>query len=245
MPGFNILMKNATTIHTSFMDHQSASPSSAELVPQTTATASPPIPIPWLDFLETMQPLPESQASSMAEPHGPVAYPYLDALHQEFPHNTEFINDTPFVYASPTSTASEPSAPHLSQDMQVRPPRRRENRYRNAPPSVQSRRRAQNRASQRAYRERKEQRIRDLEHLLQEAHRREETLTQAYLPLRTEYERLGGEQEDGSSMGTPTPVTGETMPARLGAASVQHCSDVAGGFDFSPNAYEYADDTQQ
>lgn len=85
MPGFNILMKNATTIHTSFMDHQSASPSSAELVPQTTATASPPIPIPWLDFLETMQPLPESQASSMAEPHGPVAYPYLDALHQEFP----------------------------------------------------------------------------------------------------------------------------------------------------------------
>ncbi|EFZ01609.1 Basic-leucine zipper (bZIP) transcription factor [Metarhizium robertsii ARSEF 23] len=211
-----------------------------------------------------MQTLPEPQASSMAEPHGPVAYPYLDALHQEFPvspaqqptSNDQTATKTKpqlaqhgihkrHVYASPTSTASEPSAPHLSQDTQARPPRRRENRYRNAPPSVQSRRRAQNRASQRAYRERKEQRIRDLEHLLQEAHRREETLTQAYLSLRTEYERLSGEQEDRSSMGTPTPVTGETMPARLRAASVQHCSDVAGGFDFSPNAYEYADDTQQ
>ncbi|KAL1899797.1 hypothetical protein Sste5346_002663 [Sporothrix stenoceras] len=41
--------------------------------------------------------------------------------------------------------------------------RKRENRYKNAPPAVLSRRRAQNRASQRAYRERKDQRIRDLE----------------------------------------------------------------------------------
>ncbi|EFY89669.1 hypothetical protein MAC_04322 [Metarhizium acridum CQMa 102] len=167
------------------MDHQSGSPSSAELVPQTAATASPPIPISWLDVLECMQTLPGSQASSMAETHVPMAYPYLDALHQ-FP-----------------------------------------------------RRRAQNRASQRAYRERKEQRIRDLEQLLQEARRREETLTQAYLSLRTEYERVSDEQEDGSSMGTTTPVTGETIPARLDAAPMQqHSSDVVGGFNFSTNAYE-------
>lgn len=44
--------------------------------------------------------------------------------------------------------------------------RKRENRYKNAPPAVLSRRRAQNRASQRAYRERKDQRIRDLENEL-------------------------------------------------------------------------------
>lgn len=52
------------------------------------------------------------------------------------------------------------------------------------------RRRAQNRASQRAYRERKEQRIRDLEILLDEAHRKQDNLSQAYMTLQAEYETL-------------------------------------------------------
>ncbi|KAK4082626.1 hypothetical protein Purlil1_11046 [Purpureocillium lilacinum] len=78
--------------------------------------------------------------------------------------------------------------------------RRRENRYRNAPPGVLSRRRAQNRASQRAYRERKEQRIRDLEQLLREANNREETLAQAYVALQAEYDSV----RTGSSTSPPS-----------------------------------------
>ena len=56
------------------------------------------------------------------------------------------------------------------------------------------RRRAQNRASQRAYRERKDQRIKDLEHMLDEAKLRNETLNQAYMDLQAEYVKLKAAQ---------------------------------------------------
>ncbi|KKA28750.1 hypothetical protein TD95_003280 [Thielaviopsis punctulata] len=57
-----------------------------------------------------------------------------------------------------------------SADIQSpKPKRKRENRYKNASAAVINRRRAQNRASQRAYRERKDQRIRDLEDELQKS----------------------------------------------------------------------------
>ncbi|KAK7952228.1 uncharacterized protein PG986_007956 [Apiospora aurea] len=72
--------------------------------------------------------------------------------------------------------------------------RKRENRYKNAPPSVLSRRRAQNRASQRAYRERKDQRIKDLEVLLNEAQQKNDVLSQAYTALQSEYTKLKTEQ---------------------------------------------------
>ncbi|KAG8418009.1 hypothetical protein J3458_005455 [Metarhizium acridum] len=195
----------------------------------------------------------------MAETHVPMAYPYLDALHQ-FP-----------VSPCPTTHEQRPNSHknlksnctqhgiHKRHAIRVHKSNQRGQRTIRAAPiprhrgqastakgesisqrsPERPRRRAQNRASQRAYRERKEQRIRDLEQLLQEARRREETLTQAYLSLRTEYERVSDEQEDGSSMGTTTPVTGETIPARLDAAPMQqHSSDVVGGFNFSTNAYE-------
>jgi hypothetical protein len=89
--------------------------------------------------------------------------------------------------------------------------RKRENRYKNAPPAVLSvgpdlpllhmckgrvaanviqRRRAQNRASQRAYRERKDQRIKDLETMLNEAKQRNDVLGQAYATLHAEYVQL-------------------------------------------------------
>ncbi|KAL2273754.1 hypothetical protein FJTKL_04135 [Diaporthe vaccinii] len=68
--------------------------------------------------------------------------------------------------------------------------RKRENRYKNAPPSVLSRRRAQNRASQRAYRERKDQRIKDLEQMLNDAKARNDVLSQAYAELQAEYLKL-------------------------------------------------------
>ncbi|KAJ6443253.1 d-alanyl-d-alanine carboxypeptidase [Purpureocillium lavendulum] len=79
--------------------------------------------------------------------------------------------------------------------------------YMSSPPLQQSftmsqyypvRRRAQNRASQRAYRERKEQRIRDLEQLLREANHREETLAQAYVTLQADYDHLRSDTSTSS-----------------------------------------------
>lgn len=52
------------------------------------------------------------------------------------------------------------------------------------------RRRAQNRASQRAYRERKDQRIKDLEQMLNDARARNDVLSHAYADLQAEYVRL-------------------------------------------------------
>jgi AP-1-like factor len=101
------------------------------------------------------------------------------------------------VYSSPKSTSSDTPAlasqdplSNLNRASSAPPKRKRENRYKDAPPSVLSRRRAQNRASQRAYRERKEQRIRDLEQLLEEAHRKQESLSQAFMALQGECENL-------------------------------------------------------
>ncbi|KAI9172502.1 AP-1-like transcription factor napA [Paramyrothecium foliicola] len=101
------------------------------------------------------------------------------------------------VYSSPKSTTSDSPAlasqerlGSLNRASSAPPKRKRENRYKDAPPSVLSRRRAQNRASQRAYRERKEQRIRDLEQLLEEAHRKQESLSQAFMALQADYDSL-------------------------------------------------------
>ncbi|TGJ80351.1 hypothetical protein E0Z10_g8413 [Xylaria hypoxylon] len=71
-----------------------------------------------------------------------------------------------------------------------KPKRRRENRYKNAPAAVVSRRRAQNRASQRAYRERKDQRIKDLEVKLAETEKRNEALDKALHNLQHENSAL-------------------------------------------------------
>lgn len=65
------------------------------------------------------------------------------------------------------------------------------------------RRRAQNRASQRAYRERKDQRIKDLEVLLNEAQSKNDVLSQAYTSLQAEYIKLKSEQD--SSIHYPQP----------------------------------------
>lgn len=130
----------------------------------------------------------------------------------------------------PATTASQPGGGN-----KLTTKRKRENRYKNAPPSVLSvrsitalveaplaasgrraaavlpriaaltvplgwiytytssplqRRRAQNRASQRAYRERKDQRIKDLEQLLNEAQARHDVLSQAYADLHAAYLKL-------------------------------------------------------
>ncbi|KAG7116828.1 hypothetical protein HYQ44_006455 [Verticillium longisporum] len=88
------------------------------------------------------------------------------------------------AYASPSSVAASIATAKPTAK------RKRENRYKNAAPSVLSRRRAQNRASQRAYRERKDQRIKDLELLLSEQKEKSESLGQAYANLHAEYSKL-------------------------------------------------------
>ncbi|KAI0179120.1 hypothetical protein GGR52DRAFT_570020 [Hypoxylon sp. FL1284] len=109
-------------------------------------------------------------------------------------------NDVSFqgMYPSPEQgDGPGEAAQHDSQQSNAKPAakRKRENRYKNAPPSVLSRRRAQNRASQRAYRERKDQRIKDLEVLLGEAQKKNDVLSEAYTNLQAEYIRLKREQE--------------------------------------------------
>ncbi|KAK3325450.1 hypothetical protein B0H66DRAFT_124395 [Apodospora peruviana] len=94
------------------------------------------------------------------------------------------LNSFSSVYPSPDSE-EESSQPATQQKPAAK--RKRENRYKNAPPSVLSRRRAQNRASQRAYRERKDQRIKDLEQMLNDAKQRNDVLGQAYAALHSEY----------------------------------------------------------
>ncbi|KAL1867710.1 hypothetical protein Daus18300_006266 [Diaporthe australafricana] len=95
---------------------------------------------------------------------------------------------------SPDMEGDEGSlSPHdQTSSSQLKPAakRKRENRYKNAPPSVLSRRRAQNRASQRAYRERKDQRIKDLEQMLNDAKARNDVISQAYADLQAEYVKL-------------------------------------------------------
>ncbi|KAK8048789.1 hypothetical protein PG994_010519 [Apiospora phragmitis] len=89
--------------------------------------------------------------------------------------------------------------------------------------------RAQNRASQRAYRERKDQRIKDLEVLLNESQQKNDVLSQAYTALQSEYIKLKTEQAtavqyhhhhqaaaaamgfDPTSMGGSMPTTTDDM----------------------------------
>lgn len=172
------------------------------------------------------------------------------------------------IYPSPGSSERESTSPQPTSAAEDKPAasaakpaakRKRENRYKNAPPSVLSvsccfpnrtsraisnipnvlrctcrpssdirlaaphfphppcawetrqncrlanmqlrkqRRRAQNRASQRAYRERKDQRIKDLETMLAESKQKNESLSQAYSVLHTEFLKLRSSQQHARS----------------------------------------------
>lgn len=95
------------------------------------------------------------------------------------------------AYPSPERDEDEEeTVPSSSKGTKPAAKRKRENRYKNAPPAVLSRRRAQNRASQRAYRERKDQRIKDLETMLNDAKQRNEQLSHDYEALYAEYVHL-------------------------------------------------------
>ncbi|KAK3309060.1 uncharacterized protein B0T15DRAFT_128129 [Chaetomium strumarium] len=134
-------------------------------------------------------------------PHS-LYYAYGDSE----PHASEFQSPSDSVYDTTSAAESGissryPSPGHeegdSSESTQQQKPaakRKRENRYKNAPPAVLSRRRAQNRASQRAYRERKDQRIKDLEQMLNDAKQRNDVLSQAYAALHAEYAALKASQ---------------------------------------------------
>ncbi|KAI8633990.1 hypothetical protein F5Y19DRAFT_416058 [Xylariaceae sp. FL1651] len=109
------------------------------------------------------------------------------------PHDLPFADDYPS--SEHTEGTTDKSQPGLQEPAsKPAPKRKRENRYKNAPPSVLCRRRAQNRASQRAYRERKDQRIKDLEVLLSETQQKNESLSQACANLQAEIVKLKSQQ---------------------------------------------------
>ncbi|KAI0550034.1 bZIP transcription factor [Xylaria curta] len=117
-----------------------------------------------------------------------------DSLLHELPFSPEY----PSPEHSPPQIGGAPNPKHESQESAPKPKRKRENRYKNAPPSVLSRRRAQNRASQRAYRERKDQRIKDLEGIINDLERKNEVLTKAYENLKAEYWKLKAQYDAGN-----------------------------------------------
>ncbi|KAK1477214.1 hypothetical protein CCUS01_05032 [Colletotrichum cuscutae] len=87
---------------------------------------------------------------------------------------------------SPTSGSEEFSKPQKG---------RRGNRYKNCSESVLSKRRAQNRANQRAYRKRKESRLEELQAQIQDMSQKNDALCCAYRLLANECYRLRASQQ--------------------------------------------------
>ncbi|WYZ41594.1 hypothetical protein EsH8_V_000489 [Colletotrichum jinshuiense] len=147
------------------------------------------------------------------------------------------------IYPSPMSSTRDTASPQPPTDEKTatgKAPakRKRENRYKNAPPSVLSRRRAQNRASQRAYRERKDQRIKDLEVLLDEQKQKNDSLSQAYSALHAEYLKLRGAQARAQQMPRHPPgppMAYDTTAAHMGMPTHP------GTMDFPDNMFMYQD----
>ncbi|QPG98403.1 hypothetical protein C2857_007574 [Epichloe festucae Fl1] len=105
-----------------------------------------------------------------------------------------------------SATSSPEYAKYQSSDEKKPAARSRENNYHDALLSGLNRRRAQNRASQRAYRQRKEQRIRDLEQLLQESEKREAALIHSFFFLQEKHRQLCIEKMEKSQGGVSFPV---------------------------------------
>ncbi|OHE94025.1 bZIP transcription factor [Colletotrichum orchidophilum] len=144
------------------------------------------------------------------------------------------------IYPSPMSSSRDTASPQPIMDDKpgtTKGPakRKRENRYKNAPPSVLSRRRAQNRASQRAYRERKDQRIKDLEVMLSDQKQKNDSLGQAYSALHAEFLKLRGAQARAQQK--------QHMPQHPAAPAMAYDTMTAAhmGMSSHPGAMEFAD----
>ncbi|KAL3305418.1 bZIP transcription factor [Colletotrichum asianum] len=153
------------------------------------------------------------------------------------------------IYPSPMSSQRDTESPQPASDPKAaattaKPPakRKRENRYKNAPPSVLSRRRAQNRASQRAYRERKDQRIKDLEVMLSEQKQKNDSLSQAYSALHAEYLKLRGVQARAHQMPRHHPTTAAPPPMMFDpSAHMGMPTAHPGAMDYADNMYMFQD----
>ncbi|GKT50361.1 AP-1-like transcription factor napA [Colletotrichum spaethianum] len=148
------------------------------------------------------------------------------------------------IYPSPMSSSRDTASPQPTLDDKAAPAkapakRKRENRYKNAPPSVLSRRRAQNRASQRAYRERKDQRIKDLEVMLSEQKQKNDSLSQAYSSLHAEYLKLRGEQARSQQL--PRQHTAPPMTYDASTAAHMGMPTHAGTMNFADNMFMFQD----
>ncbi|EAA31935.2 hypothetical protein GE21DRAFT_8204 [Neurospora crassa] len=138
----------------------------------------------------------------------------------------------PNIYAGTYQGLESEDESSQQPTQEQKPKRKRENRYKNAPPSVLSRRRAQNRASQRAYRERKDQRIKDLEQMLNEAKQHNNALGQAYAALQAEYEALKASQFKDIGYSTANNLTYQPSPLPTTSTALSST-----GFDLDLYAY--------
>lgn len=119
---------------------------------------------------------------------------------QTYQLNTNWYDSSTFITSTPASPYNNTSPPmdtlggfdaeyFLKEDKQTEPPRKQPT------PAVLSRRRAQNRASQRAYRDRKDRRAKDLEDQLEEMTQQNEKVTDEYARLNAEYLELKKEEQ--------------------------------------------------
>ncbi|KAK4236435.1 AP-1-like transcription factor YAP1 [Achaetomium macrosporum] len=176
-------------------------------------------------------------------PPSSLYYAYGDSE----PHSSEFQSPSNSVYDTTSAADSGissryPSPGHeegdsLESTQQQKPAakRKRENRYKNAPPAVLSRRRAQNRASQRAYRERKDQRIKDLEQMLNDAKQRNDVLSQAYAALHAEYVALKASHVNDPNPSYPQRYDLATYSG--GASNMSVPTGAADGLDMNMFVY--------
>ncbi|KAJ0330921.1 hypothetical protein COL5a_003228 [Colletotrichum fioriniae] len=100
------------------------------------------------------------------------------------------------------------------------------------------RRRAQNRASQRAYRERKDQRIKDLEVMLSDQKLKNDSLSQAYSALHAEFLKIRGAQARAAQQ-----QQHQHMPRHPAAPAMTFDPTATAhmGMSSHPNAMEFAD----
>ncbi|KAL1890087.1 hypothetical protein Cpir12675_005538 [Ceratocystis pirilliformis] len=123
-------------------------------------------------------------SSSSLQVHGS---PSPDSVNHAPSPALTFIED----HSDPDQSGS-PETITCSNNDASRSKKQREPRYKNASPAVLGRRRAQNRASQRAYRQRKEQRIQDLEKELDEQRLNYANLQAVYMDLQQKYAEISG-----------------------------------------------------
>ncbi|KAH6845080.1 hypothetical protein B0I37DRAFT_355591 [Chaetomium sp. MPI-CAGE-AT-0009] len=154
-------------------------------------------------------------------PSPPNSMYYVYGDHEPYLSESQSPNNSSVNSRYPSPGHEEGESADPSEQQKPAAKRKRENRYKNAPPAVLSRRRAQNRASQRAYRERKDQRIKDLEGMLNDAKQRNDVLSQAYAALHAEYVSLKSSQMGETSYpqhysSMPYGGAGSSAPGGLG-----------------------------